>query len=78
MGERIGVIETAIQYIVSNHPAPPQPQNGAKATPGTEHVQGSIPFGREQQRDQRASSPGDESLMLTSAPQGMNDDSAVR
>lgn len=75
MGERIDVIETAIQDIVSNHPAPPQPQNGTKATSGSEQIQDRIQTGRDHQRDRRASSPGDESLMLTSAPHGMNDDS---
>lgn len=76
MGDRIDVIETAIQDIVSNHPAaPPTTGNGEKPASNGDQAQDRISSSRGQQRDQGDASSGDDSLLLTSAPQGISDDS---
>lgn len=67
MGDRIDAIETAIQDIVSNSPLPADSKSHARNASGT--VRPTDPNGN------RSTDSGDDSLMLTSAPQGMSDDS---
>ena len=67
MGDRIDAIETAIQDIVSNSPRP---------TNSTHHGRNASSTSRTVPNGNKSTDSGDDSLMLTSAPQGMSDDSS--